>query len=170
MEILVGWGNRDAAQMQFFVGGNDFLGRCPFGRVDPGKADQLLREAADVVGDVAVGDFRLKIAALESKNDGFIDRVALGPMVIGIAAGMTRQTPFCTLIREGRFRPERWVFPKSRFPSWSGVCQICVCTSTIIMHCTSRGLPVPAKNEVRKAKLFASSDDPGPIRQKRAVV
>ena len=63
----------------FFGGRRTSCAGAALGRVDAGEADQLLREPADVVGDVAVGDFRPQVAALEAQHDRLVDRVCSGP-------------------------------------------------------------------------------------------
>ena len=56
----------------------------PISRINPGKADQLLGISAAVVGDEAVGDLGLEIAALEAQHKRFVDRAALGPVMIRV--------------------------------------------------------------------------------------
>jgi hypothetical protein len=46
--------------------------------VDPREADQPLRVAFDVGGDLVVGDFSVEIVALESQDDGEIDWLGSG--------------------------------------------------------------------------------------------
>ena len=75
MEILVRGRNGDAAQTQIVLGDPHFLRRAD-GSVGsmPAKPISFCGYSADVVGDVAVGDLRAQVAALEAEDDRLVDR------------------------------------------------------------------------------------------------
>ena len=55
--------------------------------IDPGKADELLREPPHVFRDKPIGNLRMKVAALEPQDDRLIDHPALSPVMLGIGGG-----------------------------------------------------------------------------------
>ena len=84
MEILIGRGKGDSPKLQMVACGVQFVDGRPFGGIDAGESYQFLGKAIDVLGDIGIGDFRLKVFAFEPQDDGFVHDGRLGPMMIGI--------------------------------------------------------------------------------------
>ena len=119
MEILVGRGKGDSPKLQVVSCRPQLIQGRPFGRIDSGKADQLLRKAVDIFSHIGVGDFRLEVFALKAQDDGLIDQGGLRPVVIRIGRGQgCRQFGFPEgESRGGRLTRERGRSPKSSCPS-----------------------------------------------------
>ena len=92
MEILVRRGNSDAPKPQIIFCDVQFIGGRRLGWIDAGKSNQLLGKAVDIFRDVTVGNFRPQVSALESQNEGFINRGALCPVMIRIGGGYATAT------------------------------------------------------------------------------
>jgi len=64
VEILIGWRDRDPAQVEVDLGRPHLVHRPALGGVDAGEADQLLRVAIDIFSHVLIRDF-------SAQNSGF---------------------------------------------------------------------------------------------------